>query len=227
MRRAARASSFILAGLLGACGATPGPSVTLTHCPTAAPSADQAAAILADATRAVVITNQGSFTIQLEPKSAPIATANFVVLARCGFYAQITFHRVIAGYLIQAGDPQTRSNRGDFTRLGAGGPGYHFDVELPSADQPYDQYIVAMANALKYDPVTGAIQGGTDTNGSQFFIDLQSLVGQLRPYYSVIGKVVAGTQVVDSIGAVTVNDPNVGVPLEPVIIESVTIKTGS
>jgi cyclophilin family peptidyl-prolyl cis-trans isomerase len=49
----------------------------------------------------------------------------------------------------------------------------------------------------------------------------------LRPYYSVIGKVVAGTQVVDSIGAVTVNDPNVGVPLEPVIIESVTIKTGS
>jgi len=224
MRRAGRASVLIPALLLIACSTTPAPSVTPTDCPTAAPSATMASSILTDAHRAVVTTNLGSFTIRLQPDLAPIATANFVALARCGFYAQISFHRVIAGFIAQAGDPHTRSNHGPFDGLGNGGPGYHFEVEFPDPSVAYDRYTVAMANAMRYDFATGEIQGNTDTNGSQFFIDLESLVGRLRPYYSIIGKVVDGTDVVDAIGLVGTNGPDRYVPLEPVIIESVTIE---
>jgi cyclophilin family peptidyl-prolyl cis-trans isomerase len=84
-----------------------------------------------------------------------------------------------------------------------------------------------MANGIDYDPATGEIRSGTDTNGSQFFIDLANLTGQLRPYYSVIGKVTEGTDVVDAIGAVPVNDPQAGVPVDPVIINSVSIGSGA
>lgn len=217
------ASGAILTLALIACSSPPVASQAPTECPTSAPTAAEATTILADAQRAEVATNLGSFTIELDASSAPVATANFVLLARCGFYAGITFHRVIAGFVAQAGDPQTRSNRSPFEGLGGGGPGYQFEVELPDENQPYDRYVVAMANAMDYDFVTGEIRGGTDTNGSQFFIDLASLVGQLRPYYSVIGKVVDGTDVIDAIGALGVNNPQDGVPLEPVVIASVTI----
>ena len=220
-------AALILALSLVACGSPPVPSVAPTTCPTAAPSAGEATTILADAKRAVLETTLGSFTIELDQRTAPIATANFVALARCGFYAQISFHRVLDGFVAQAGDPQTRSNHGSFDGLGSGGPGYSFLVEFPNEAQPYEKYVVAMANAMQYDPVSGQIAGGTDTNGSQFFIDLDNLVGGLRPYYSVIGKVVEGTDVIDRIGAVPVSDPSSGLPIEPVIIQSVTIQSGA
>lgn len=225
MRRIAHAPALALALVLVGCGAPPAPSATLADCPTSAPTADQATSILADAGRAEVATSMGSFVIELYPEAAPIAAANFVALARCGFYAQVSFHRVLAGFVAQAGDPQTKSNHGVFEGLGGGGPGYQFTVEFPAAGAAYERYTVAMANAIQYDPVSGEIQGGTDTNGSQFFIDLDSLVGRLRPYYTILGKVVEGTEVIDAIGAVPVNDPAVGVPLEPVIILSVTIES--
>lgn len=225
MRRAAHASAFTVALALVACSTTSSPSASPTGCPTAAPTAGEATAILADAERAVVVTNLGSFTIELRPDAAPIATANFVALARCGFYAQISFHRVLAGFVAQAGDPRTRSNHDTLPGPGDAGPGYHFEVELPAAGQAYQQYTVAMANSMQYDPASGEITGGTDTNGSQFFIDLESLVGRLRPYYTIIGQVVEGTDVVDAIGVVAVNDPSQGLPLEPVIIQSVTIES--
>ncbi len=226
MRRAALASAVALGLVLVACSAIPSPSASLPSCPTAAPTTDQAAGILGDAEEAVVVTNLGSFTIRLRPDLAPIATANFVALARCGFYAQISFHRVLAGFVAQAGDPQTRSNHGDLPGLGTGGPGYQFEVEFPTAGQAYEQYTVAMANSVQFDPVSGEISGGRDSNGSQFFIDLESLAGRLRPYYTIIGRVVDGTDVVDAIGAVAVNNPSQGIPLEPVIIVSVTIEGG-
>jgi cyclophilin family peptidyl-prolyl cis-trans isomerase len=225
MRRAGQA--FALALVLAACSSAPSPSTALTGCPTAAPTANEAAGILAEAKRAVVVTSLGSFTVRLDPRGAPIATASFVALARCGFYAQISFHRILAGFIVQAGDPATRSNHGDFPGLGNGGPGYHFQVEFPAEDQSYDRYAVAMANSLQYDPASGQITGGADTNGSQFFIDLDSLSGRLRRYYSIIGQVVEGTDVVDAIGAVAVDDPSHGLPLDPVVIESVTIKSGA
>ena len=227
--RLARSSAPILALLMAACAASPAPTTSneAGDCPTSAPTASQAGTILADAQRAVVSTSLGSFTIQLDASSAPIATANFVSLARCGFYDASTFFRVLAGFVAQAGDPQTKSNRGPFDELSQGGPGYKFEVELPTGTQPFDRYVVAMANAMQYDFASGEITGGTDTNGSQFFIDLDSLVGRLRPYYSVVGKVVDGTEVVDAIGAVAVNNAEQGVPVEPVIIESMTIESGT
>jgi peptidyl-prolyl cis-trans isomerase A (cyclophilin A) len=227
MRRAAQASAFALALVLAACSTIPSPTSTVAACPTAAPTADEAVQILADAQRAIVATSLGSFTIRLDPQSAPIASANFVALARCGFYAQISFHRVLAGFVAQAGDPGTRSSHGDFPGLGKGGPGYTFEVEFPAAGQAYERYAVAMANSLQYDPASGEITGGMDTNGSQFFIDLENLSGRLRLYYSIIGQVVDGTDVVDAIGAVDVDDPSHGLPLEPVIIESITIQAGA
>ena len=230
MRGSTRFSTgAILALALVACSS---PLASPTPCPGSAPTAAEATSILADAQRAVVETNLGSFTIDLDASSAPIATANFVALARCEFYAEVSFHRVIPGFVAQAGDPGTRTDRGPFQGLGGGGPGYQFEVEFPDVGQPYDQYAVAMANAMQYDPVTGEITGGSDTNGSQFFIDLASLVDQLRPYYSVIGKVTDGTDVIDAIGAVETNGAQTpptpsDVPLEPVVIESVTIESES
>ena len=219
-RLASRAAALGALLLLAACG---GPAATPPPCPTAAPTADQANAILADATAVEVKTNKGSFTIELQPDSAPIATANFVALARCGFYTNVSFHRVIAGFVAQAGDPQTRDNHGDFDGVGSGGPGYHFEVELPPAGTTYRKYAVAMANAMKYDLQTGEIQGGTDTNGSQFFVMLAD-TPQLRPYYSVLGSVTSGTETIDAIGQLPTTGDPMNVPVDPAIIESMTVR---
>jgi len=210
--RSARAfaGAIAMAALLAGCaGATPTPRPS---CPTAAPTADEATQLLAGADQAVVTTNKGEFTIDLFGEAAPIATANFVALARCGFYDGISFHRVKAGFVIQAGDPQTKTNRGDFDGLGAGGPGYRFTIETPADGLNYDPYVLAMANA-----------GGTDTNGSQFFINLADLDAQLPRSYTIFGLVIAGTEVVDAIGQVPTNGPR-GVPLDPVIIETITVE---
>jgi len=219
-RLAHRAAALGGVILLTACGA---PAATPPPCPTAAPTADQANDILSDATAVEVKTNKGSFTIQLQPDSAPIATANFVALARCGFYANVSFHRVIAGFVAQAGDPQTRDNHGDFRELGAGGPGYQFDIEMPPAGTTYRKYMVAMANAMQYDQQTLEIQTGRDTNGSQFFVMLADFP-RLPPYYSVLGSVTSGTETIDAIGQLpTTGDPT-NVPVDPAIIESMTVQ---
>lgn len=198
-----------LAASLIACS-SPSPSAK-PDCPTAAPTAAGAQQILADAGRAVVKTNKGQFTIELYGDAAPIATANFVALARCGFYDNISFHRVIAGFVAQAGDPQTKENHGDFQGLGGGGSGYEFAIEPPADDLHYDKYVVAMAN-------------DGETNGSQFFIDLADLEGRLARTYTIFGKVTDGTDVIDAIGALPVNNARIGVPLDPAIIESITIQ---
>jgi cyclophilin family peptidyl-prolyl cis-trans isomerase len=146
-----------------------------------------------------------------------------VALARCGFYAGISFHRVIAGFLIQAGDPQTRDNHGDFAGVGSGGPGYRFEIEMPPEGTTYAKYVVAMANAMKYDLSTGEIQSGTDTNGSQFFIMLAD-GPELRPYYSVLGSVTGGQGTVDAIGQLPTTGDPMNLPLDPAIIESMTVQ---
>ena len=97
---------------------------------------------------AVVDTNFGSFTIELDPKAAPNTVNNFVVLSLYHYYDGITCHRVVADFVIQCGDP-----KGD----GTGGPGYEFADELP-AEGAYQLGSLAMANS------------GPNTNGSQFFV---------------------------------------------------------
>ena len=204
----------VLVGATVAGCATTLPSASTGICPTAAPTAAEASAINARAARAVVTTSLGFFTIELYPQAAPIATANFVALARCGYYSRITFHRVIAGFVAQAGDPQTRTLEGEFDTLGSGGPGYGFAIEPPADGYNYDQYVVAMGHSAQ-----------PDSNGSQFFIDLVDLDGQLARSYTIFGKVVAGTGVIDAIGAVATTGKDV--PLQPVIISSVVIESGS
>jgi peptidyl-prolyl cis-trans isomerase B (cyclophilin B) len=202
---------------LAACESDPMPTPK-PACPTEPPTSVSAQATLEDATLATVRVGgavEGEFEMELYGDQAPIATASFVSLARCGFYDGITFHRVIAGFVIQAGDPQTRDNHGDFPGMGGGGPGYEYEIEPPAEGLRYDPYVVAMAN-------------DTRANGSQFFIDLVDLDQALRQagVYTIFGKVVSGTDVVDAIGQVPVNGPP-GLPLTPVVIESITISAGA
>ena len=210
---------LVVAVVLTACSAGPTPSPK-PPCPTGPPTAADAPGIIGETAALDVHTNKGSFTIGLDPSSAPIAVANLVALAECGFYDGQSFHRIIDGFVAQAGDPQTKANHGDFAGIGTGGPGYQYDIELPPEGTTYTRYMVAMANAMQYDPNTGEIQGGTDTNGSQFFVMLDD-ADFLLPYYSVLGEVVAGTDVVDAIGRVPTSGDPLNVPLDPVIIDEI------
>jgi cyclophilin family peptidyl-prolyl cis-trans isomerase len=204
-----------LALVLGACAAEPTPTPA-PDCPTAPPTSVSAQATLEGATLATVRIGgeiTGEFAFELYGDEAPIATASFVALARCGFYDGIKFHRVLAGFVIQAGDPETENNDGDFPGIGSGGPGYEFEIEPPADGLDYAPYSVSMAN-------------DTRTNGSQFFVALSDLDQGLARTYTIFGQVVSGTDTVDAIAAVPVNDPRIGVPAAPVIIESITVSGG-
>ncbi len=152
--------------------------------------------------RVTLATNFGDITFQTFDAAAPKTVANFVKLAREGFYNGLTFHRVIDGFMIQGGDPN-----GD----GAGGPGYTFEDEIstlsPLYQGGYKKGIVAMANR------------GPNTNGSQFFIMLKDTA--LPPQYTIFGKVIEGQDVVDAIGKVKIDERDK--PLEPVIIKTAHI----
>ena len=204
----------VLALALAACSADPTPTPA-PACPTEPPTSVSAQASLADAGAATVTVSgavEGQFVIELLGEAAPISTANFVDLARCGFYDGLTFHRVLSGFVIQAGDPGTRENRGDFAELGRGGPGYQFEIEPPPDGLHYDPYVVAMAN-------------NGSTQGSQFFIGLVDLDEALRQVgtYTIFGRVTSGTELIDEIATVPVNDPRIGLPLTPVVIDSIVI----
>jgi cyclophilin family peptidyl-prolyl cis-trans isomerase len=204
--------------LVAACaGPTPSPKPA---CPTGAPTAADATATIGDTAELEVRTNKGSFTIQLDPSSAPIAVANLVALAECGFYDGQSFHRVIPGFVAQVGDPQTKANHGDFAGIGTGGPGYQFDIEFPPEGTSYSKYMVAMANRMDYDDQTGEIQSPSDSNGSQFFVMLDD-AAHMWPYYSLLGEVVDGTDVVDAIGQVPTSGAPLNLPLDPVIIDEI------
>lgn len=207
-------AGLLLALVACSSAATPTPA---PDCPTEAPTSVSAQAALEDAALATVRVSgavEGEFAFELYGDQAPIATANFVALARCGFYDGIKFHRVLSGFVIQAGDPQTKEHEGDFEGLGTGGPGYEFEIEPPADGLTYEPYSVSMAN-------------DTRTNGSQFFIALADLSGGLPPTYTIFGQVTSGTDIVDAIAAVPVNDPRLGVPLDPVTIDSITISSGT
>ena len=137
---------------------------------------------------AVLKTNLGDIKIEFFEKDAPKTTANFMKLSSEGFYNGARFHRVINGFMIQAGDPNSKDD--DWLNDGTGGPGYQFEDELnPQAESykaGYLKGVVAMANS------------GPDTNGSQFFIMLENY--PLPRNYTIFGKVVEGQDVVDKIG---------------------------
>lgn len=204
-----------LALALAACGSEPSPTPSVP-CPTEAPTSVSVQATLVDASLATITVSgavDGAFAIELYGDQAPIATANFVALARCGFYDGIKFHRVLSGFVIQAGDPGTRTQDGDFEGIGRGGAGYEYEIEPP-------------ADGLAYNPYSVSVANDRSTNDSQFFIALADLNAGLPRTYTIFGQVVAGTEVIDEIALVPVNDPRVGVPLTPVMIDSIAISSG-
>ena len=157
--------------------------------------------------KAVIITNMGTFTIELYEDKAPRTAANFIGLAQGGFYNGLIFHRVVADFVIQGGDPN-----GD----GSGGSANEVDWERTGLKNV--KYTVAMARSG--DPNT--IQGA-NTATSQFFVNLKdnpSLDGYTYPFV-VFGKVISGQSVVDAIGQVSVDSNDK--PLSPVYMNSVTI----
>lgn len=146
---------------------------------------------------AVLDTNHGEITLELDAGRSPLTVNNFVFLAREGFYDGVIFHRCIPGFVIQGGDP---------TGTGRGGPGYKFRDELDGPGS-YSRGTVAMANS------------GPNTNGSQFFI----CVGDagLPHSYTIFGQVTSGLDAVDSILAVPTDRSDR--PEQDCVITSVTI----
>ncbi len=126
---------------------------------------------------ATLRTEKGDIVVELYADKAPRTVENFVNLARAGFYDGTTFHRVINGFMAQAGDP---------TGTGTGGPGYQFDDEFHPELRHNAAGIVSMANA------------GPGTNGSQFFIT-HGPTPHLDDRHSVFGKVTQGMDVLRSI----------------------------
>jgi cyclophilin family peptidyl-prolyl cis-trans isomerase len=174
-------AAVVAADKAAGCPASPTAAVPKQQWPSPPPMT----IVRTDSYTATVETDIGTFKIALDAKDAPVTVNSFVFLARHGFYNCVTFHRVINGFMDQTGDP---------TGTGTGGPGYHFANEnVPSSYATGD---VAMANS-----------GGTDSNGSQFFVvvpggaatlnsDLKSGAG-----YSLFGHVISGMNVVEKINS--------------------------
>ncbi len=125
---------------------------------------------------AVFDTAKGVIKVELLADKAPLTVANFVNLAQRGFYDGLSFHRVIADFMIQGGCPEGS---------GRGGPGYRFEDETGNG-VPHERGVLSMANA------------GPNTNGSQFFIT-HIKTDWLDGRHTVFGKVIEGIEVVDAI----------------------------
>ncbi len=126
---------------------------------------------------ATLDTSKGTIALELYPEHAPHTVNNFVFLAGEEFYDGTPFHRVIEGFMVQAGDP---------TGTGRGGPGYQFDDEIEGNPLRHETGVLSMANA------------GPDTNGSQFFIT-RGPQSHLDGKHTVFGDVIEGQDVVDAI----------------------------
>jgi cyclophilin family peptidyl-prolyl cis-trans isomerase len=160
-------------------------------------------------TRAVITTELGDIELDLFTQAAPKASQNFVDLAKKGFYDDVIFHRVIPGFVIQAGDGQYgKKSSLQAGRVGTGGPGYTFEDEPVMGD--YGRGALAMANA------------GPNTNGSQFFICVADLSGRLPKNYVIFGQVTKGMDVADKIVSAPRNSRDL--PDSPVAIQSVRIE---
>lgn len=132
------------------------------------------------------VTSEGDMVIQLFADKAPITVNNFVFLAREGYYNDTIFHRVIADFMVQGGDP---------TGTGTGTPGYRFDDEAGALAGKHDgRGVLSMANA------------GPNTNGSQFFIT-HTATPHLDGKHGVFGKLIQGEDVLMKI---KIRDPRAG-----------------
>lgn len=129
--------------------------------------------------KAEINTDKGVMKVEFYDKDAPGTVANFIKLAKDGFYDGLTFHRVIPDFVIQGGCPDG---------TGAGGPGYNIDCELDGENQYHDRGVLSMAHA------------GRNTGGSQFFVcHSRNNTAHLDRNHTCFGKVYEGVEVIDEI----------------------------
>ena len=186
---------------------------------TAPLNAEEMAAYQVDMTNennpiARVETNLGTYELELFEDTMPITAGNFIKLAEEGYYDGIKFHRVIDGFMIQGGDPITKTN--EFLRYGTGGPGYAIPDEHVAGEYLTNvRGTISMANS------------GPNSGGSQFFINVADNTNldfdkqPLSSKHPVFGRVISGMDVVDAIAKVEVNERDL--PEEEVVMEKVTI----
>jgi cyclophilin family peptidyl-prolyl cis-trans isomerase len=188
------------------------PAIGTTPCPPAAgvaepvtsfPEGPESCIDVTKTYEAEVVTSRGTFTMELDPASAPKSVNNFVFLARNKYFDGSTFHRIIPGFVVQGGDPTGEPP-------GTGGPGYEYTDTVPTEGPPfYEIGSVAMANS-----------NGPSTNGSQFFVVTGQQGVDLPAGYTLFGKVTSGMDVVLDIEKTGTAE---GTPSEPTTITSVTI----
>ena len=148
---------------------------------------------MADAApRAIIETKFGEIELEFLNEKAPGHVKNFLDLARKGFYDGTTFHRVIPGFMIQGGDPNTKDTKAPRSQHGTGGPGYNIKAEFN--DTPHTRGVLSMARANE-----------PNRAGCQFFIVVKDS-GFLDRQYTAFGRVVRGMEVADQI----VNAPRDG-----------------
>ncbi len=135
---------------------------------------------------AIIKTNKGEMKVEFYDKDAPKTVANFVKLAKEGYYDGLKFHRVLPDFVIQGGCPNTRE--GAKGMPGTGGPGYSIDCETKGENQYHDRGVLSMAHA------------GRNTGGSQFFVcHSRNNTSHLDGVHTCFGKVIEGVDVVDDI----------------------------
>jgi len=179
-------------------------------CPKSAP-----APLAADATAKVTLaTEKGDIVIEVKGSLAPSATGNFVALVECGYYDGVVFHRLVPGFVIQGGDGEFgRARNVDPKRVGGGGPGY--TITDDPVTTPYGRATVAMARTR-----------APNSQGSQFFIVLgdgaKDALEQANTY-AILGTVVSGMDVVDTIAAMPNSGGEANQALEPVAITKATV----
>jgi peptidyl-prolyl cis-trans isomerase B (cyclophilin B) len=160
---------------------------------------------------AVIKTSEGDMVVQFWTDAAPNTVENFKKLARQGFYDGTIFHRIVKGFMIQGGDPNSKDPAKE-NSYGEGGPGYNIKAEFN--DHSHDRGVISMARGP--DP---------DSAGSQFFICLAP-VHRLDRQYTTFGKLIKGEDALEKIGDTPVTRNSMGEPSKPtkrVVIESIKI----
>ena len=135
---------------------------------------------------ALIKTSKGDMKVEFFTEDTPVTVANFIKLAKDGYFDGLKWHRVIPDFVIQGGCPNTRE--GESGMPGTGGPGYQIDCELSGGNQFHDKGVLSMAHA------------GLNTGGSQFFVcHSRNNTSHLDGVHTCFGKVTEGLEVIDAI----------------------------